>query len=111
MVSATRSRIRESRFLLGSQAGFGGIVAAPVFRAVATEALRVLDVPKDLPEAEATPTLTAANEPAYDLADADTRPDVPNVLEEGDEEPAGGKEPATRSPALQSYKAKQKAEQ
>lgn len=31
-------------------AGFGGAVAAPVFREVATSALRMLDVPKDLPE-------------------------------------------------------------
>ena len=32
----------------GSQ-GFGGVVAAPVFQAVATAALRLMDVPKDLP--------------------------------------------------------------
>jgi cell division protein FtsI (penicillin-binding protein 3) len=31
-------------------AGYGGQVAAPVFREVATAALRLLDVPKDLPE-------------------------------------------------------------
>jgi cell division protein FtsI (penicillin-binding protein 3) len=31
-------------------AGYGGTVAAPVFRAVTTEALRVLEVPKDLPD-------------------------------------------------------------
>ena len=30
--------------------GFGGPVAAPVFREVATSALRMLDVPKDVPE-------------------------------------------------------------
>jgi cell division protein FtsI (penicillin-binding protein 3) len=34
----------------GGGAGFGGVVAAPVFRAVATSALRMLDVPKDLPD-------------------------------------------------------------
>ncbi len=34
----------------GGNAGFGGPVAAPVFREVATAALRMLDVPKDLPE-------------------------------------------------------------
>jgi cell division protein FtsI (penicillin-binding protein 3) len=33
----------------GSQ-GFGGVVAAPVFSAVAASALRLLDVPKDLPD-------------------------------------------------------------
>jgi hypothetical protein len=31
-------------------AGYGGQVAGPVFRAVANDALRILDVPKDLPE-------------------------------------------------------------
>jgi membrane peptidoglycan carboxypeptidase len=31
-------------------AGYGGTVAAPVFRAVTSEALRVLEVPKDLPD-------------------------------------------------------------
>jgi membrane peptidoglycan carboxypeptidase len=34
----------------GGTAGFGGAVAAPVFREVATSALRLLDVPKDLPD-------------------------------------------------------------
>jgi len=33
-------------------AGFGGPVAGPVFREVMTEALRVLDVPRDLPDTE-----------------------------------------------------------
>jgi membrane peptidoglycan carboxypeptidase len=31
-------------------AGYGGVVSGPVFRAVATDALRILDVPKDLPD-------------------------------------------------------------
>jgi cell division protein FtsI (penicillin-binding protein 3) len=31
-------------------AGYGGQIAAPVFREIATAALRILDVPKDLPE-------------------------------------------------------------
>jgi len=34
----------------GGTAGYGGPVAAPVFREVAMSALRMLDVPKDLPE-------------------------------------------------------------
>src|SRR5580700_2494141 len=34
----------------GGTAGYGGPVAAPVFRSVAMSALRMLDVPKDLPE-------------------------------------------------------------
>jgi cell division protein FtsI (penicillin-binding protein 3) len=44
----------------GGEAGFGAPVAAPVFREVAMAALRMLDVPKDLPD---TP-VTASREPA-----------------------------------------------
>ena len=44
----------------GGEAGFGAPVAAPVFREVAMAALRMLDVPKDLPE---TPAV-AKSEPA-----------------------------------------------
>jgi cell division protein FtsI (penicillin-binding protein 3) len=36
----------------GGSAGYGGPVAAPVFREVAMDALRMLDVPKDLPEGD-----------------------------------------------------------
>jgi len=50
----------------GGTAGYGGPVAAPVFRDVATTALRMLDVPKDLPGTE----LRTLNEPARP-ADAD----------------------------------------
>jgi cell division protein FtsI (penicillin-binding protein 3) len=36
----------------GGTAGYGGPVAAPVFREVAMSALRMLDVPKDLPDTD-----------------------------------------------------------
>ncbi len=39
----------------GGSAGYGGVVAAPLFRKVTQEALRVLEVPKDLPETLAPP--------------------------------------------------------
>jgi cell division protein FtsI (penicillin-binding protein 3) len=67
------------------KAGFGGPAAAPVFRAVATEALRVLDVPKDLPD---EPLLTAQTpeEDRDDLAIADLGSDQPNILEDKDDE-------------------------
>ena len=39
-------------------AGYGGPAAAPVFREVATHGLRMLDVPKDLPDKE--PEISAA---------------------------------------------------
>jgi cell division protein FtsI (penicillin-binding protein 3) len=45
-------------------AGFGGVVAAPVFREVATHALRMLDVPKDLPgDAPTSVTAVSKDEP------------------------------------------------
>jgi len=70
----------------GGEAGFGGVVSAPVFKIVATEALRILDVPKDLPETIPDKTLLARKGPASDLADADTRPGQANILEEEDGE-------------------------
>ena len=78
------------------QAGFGGAAAAPVFRAVATEALRILDVPKDLPDRQpATPTLIAKNEAIDDLAIADLGSKQPNILED----PEDGDRPAAAAPA------------
>jgi cell division protein FtsI (penicillin-binding protein 3) len=52
-------------------AGFGGHAAAPVFNAVASEALRVLDVPPDMPIDEPKPLLAKAENldaPAIDSA-------------------------------------------
>ena len=71
------------------EAGFGGQAAAPVFKIVAGEALRVFDVPKDLPENVATPTLVARNpEDLNDLAIADLGAGR-NILEEPDEAETG----------------------
>jgi cell division protein FtsI (penicillin-binding protein 3) len=68
------------------EAGFGGQAAAPVFKIVAGEALRVLDVPKDLPENIPGRTLVANNaEDLNDLAIADLDPSGHNILEESDE--------------------------
>ena len=62
-------------------AGMGGAAAAPVFKAVATEALRVLDVPKDLPDA--TPEKQDAVPPETDdLSIADLGSSEPNIMEE-----------------------------
>jgi cell division protein FtsI (penicillin-binding protein 3) len=60
------------------EGGFGGVVAAPVFHDVATEALRVMEVPRDLPD-EKTATEVAAVENDDDLADADSS-DADNIL-------------------------------
>ena len=55
----------------GGSAGFGGPVAAPVFREVAMDALRMLDVPKDLPEGE--PRVAQAKDSPRDLTRDSTK--------------------------------------
>jgi cell division protein FtsI (penicillin-binding protein 3) len=68
-------------------AGFGGAAAAPVFRVIAQEALRVLDVPKDLPDQ--LPALAATNkEDVDDLSIAEVGSDQPNILEDDEDEGA-----------------------
>jgi cell division protein FtsI (penicillin-binding protein 3) len=68
------------------ESGFGGSSAAPVFKIVASEALRVFDVPKDLPENIPARTLVASNtEDLNDLAIADLGESRRNILEESDE--------------------------
>jgi membrane peptidoglycan carboxypeptidase len=57
----------------GGTAGYGGPVAAPVFREVAMDALRMLDVPKDLPEGApgaAEGSLRSAKPSSHDLSKA-----------------------------------------
>jgi len=61
--------------------GYGAGAAAPVFKAVATEALRVLDVPKDLPEASPEKEEAAPPE-TDDLSIADLGSSEPNIMEE-----------------------------
>jgi cell division protein FtsI (penicillin-binding protein 3) len=70
--------------------GYGGRAAAPVFHAIATEALRVMDVPKDIPDDTPVKTLVAKNEdPSDDLAIADLGAGGPNILEDAeDDDPA-----------------------
>jgi len=61
--------------------GYGAGAAAPIFKAVATEALRVLDVPKDLPET--SPEKEEAAPPdTDDLSIADLGSSEPNIMEE-----------------------------
>jgi cell division protein FtsI (penicillin-binding protein 3) len=71
----------------GGSAGFGGARAAPVFREVAMSALRLMDVPKDLPE-RARRVSVAANENdlaeptaegAFVTLEAATSPDFPSA--------------------------------
>jgi cell division protein FtsI (penicillin-binding protein 3) len=61
--------------------GFGGAAAAPVFREVATEALRVLEVPRDLAIEEPRPVLAKA-----DNLDAPARDSAPRPITEDSED-------------------------
>ena len=72
-------------------AGFGGAVAAPVFHDVATEALRVMDVPKDLPDK--TP-----NTADTQVADLDDSPIVDGPVEPPSAEEVAEAEPLAPSP-------------
>ena len=66
--------------------GMGGSASAPAFHAIATEALRLLDVPKDLPDD--IPLLQAKKQPAADpnelsdLAITEVADGSSNILEE-----------------------------
>jgi len=60
--------------------GFGGAVAAPVFREVAATALRILDVPKDLPDGTALASKRSDAAVGNDLAIAGLG-DAPDVWE------------------------------
>src|SRR5690349_19233233 len=83
----------------GGEAGFGGRVAAPTFKLVMEEALRIFDVPKDVLLPEKNPKLVARNEDLNDLADS-SAVDGPNILEEGDDEDAAsGNASAAKAPA------------
>jgi cell division protein FtsI (penicillin-binding protein 3) len=77
-------------------AGFGASAAGPVFNIVAEEALRVLDVPKDLPEAPEKPRAKPDAAESDDLAIADLDPKQPNILED-DESPAQAPAPVAGS--------------
>ena len=79
---------------LNGAAEFGAKLAAPIFRSVATEALRVLDTPKDLPEQpEKTPALAKKAKPLVeeaaddDLAIADLDSGTSVLEERGDDGP------------------------
>jgi cell division protein FtsI (penicillin-binding protein 3) len=80
------------------EAGFAAPTAGPVFRAVATEALRLLDVPHDLPDEETTPTLVASKERAEDVADLAFAEDSPNILEDDEDDAAQADKNAPRVP-------------
>ena len=86
-------------------AGYGAGAAAPVFKSVATEALRVLDVPKDLPDApDHERPLPAADD---DLAIADLDSSEPNIMEEqAGEQRAAADLPVEQGPKVPNFRGK-----
>jgi PASTA domain len=60
-----------------------------VFHMVAQEALRVLDVPKDLPDEPSAP-VEVNKKDVNDLSIADLDSSEPNILEDGDDDDADG---------------------
>jgi cell division protein FtsI (penicillin-binding protein 3) len=85
------------------QAGFGGAAAAPIFHAVATEALRVLDVPKDLPE---PPTPLLARKVVEDLSVGDAYSGEPNILEDADDDEEKSGVVAEAGPRVPNFRGK-----
>ncbi len=83
---------------------YGGAVAAPVFRKIAQEALRLLNVPKDLPERSAPPPEEPAETNDLAIAELSAPPPEP-ALEgpefEGDPAPARPAEAGLRAPDFQ----------
>ncbi len=86
--------------------GYGGRAAAPVFHTVATEALRLLEVPKDLPD-EPPPTLVAAKKPEpeegpvfADLADGQ------NILLDSEDDEDQAPDPDYHGPTVPNFKGK-----
>ena len=67
---------------------FGGVVAAPVFREVAQAALRILEVPRDIPDGIAEPSIPGPEDNAADLAMAGLGDRVPEL-----EDPPGAPAP------------------
>jgi len=81
--------------------GFGGAAAAPVFKEVASEALRVLDVPRDLPIEEPKPLLAKA-----DNLDAPARDSAPRPITEDSEDAPeeAAREPAASGPKVPNFR-------
>ena len=86
------------------EGGFAAPTAGPVFRAVATEALRLLDVPHDLPDQETPPVLVASNDAADDLADVALASDGVNILEDTGEDSPQAQDAAKNAPRVPNFR-------
>jgi cell division protein FtsI (penicillin-binding protein 3) len=86
------------------EAGFAAPTAGPVFRAVTTEALRLLDVPHDLPDQEPPTLVASAADAADDLADVSLTSDGVNILEDPDEDSPEAKAAAKNAPRVPNFR-------
>ena len=95
MAPLTNPRIVVVATLNGTHGenGYGGRAAAPVFHAVAMEALRIFEVPHDLPDDPASTAVAAIQPPTSDLsvADADAGPNI--LLDSDDDDSAAAGQP------------------
>ncbi len=96
-------------------AGFGGPVAAPVFNEIASEALRVMDVPRDVPDSapdtkqplmadlDDSPTIDGPVDPpvAEESAEADLVPSAPPMP--GPQLPPPAPAPAVQGPTAPNF--------
>jgi len=74
------------------QSGYGGPTSGPAFRAVAAAALRMMDVPRDLPEAVPSDAVDQADE--NDVAIADLGSSIPPPLVQAGDAVAADDRPA-----------------
>ena len=87
------------------EAGFGGEAAAPVFKVVAGEALRLLDVPEDRPEETAALVAKASKKSISDAPPRDSGSEPVNVLDDSDEEAtAPSQQPAPGGQAVPNFR-------
>jgi cell division protein FtsI (penicillin-binding protein 3) len=88
-------------------AGFGGEAAAPVFRVVASEALRLMDVPKDLPDEPGKLLLAKSKATEIDAPPVDSATRAFNVLDDQAEEdapPAAAPAPSYSAPQVPNFR-------
>jgi cell division protein FtsI (penicillin-binding protein 3) len=83
--------------------GFGGAAAAPVFRGVAAEALRIMDVPKDAPEGIPHSRTMVAKAASEDVPPTDDGGDPLNLADDAPEETS---QPAAPGPKVPNFRGK-----
>ena len=87
------------------EAGFGGQAAAPVFKVVATEALRILDVPKDLPDEPVKTLLAKAKAKDMDAPPVDSGVPQFNVLDDrADDDASAAAPPVYSGPKIPNFR-------